>query len=393
MADLYKTDRNRILQEFFRLTSFDAESFHERKIAEYVKEKLKALGLRVEEDQAGDKLAALHPDSNGTASNIYAYLKGTKPGDPILFSSHFDTVSPGKGKKAILLEDGTITSDGTTVLGADDISGLVSILEALTVIHENEVVHPDIEILITVAEEPYCEGSRFVEFERLKAKQGYVLDLDGPVGRVATAAPSILSLKIGIEGRASHAGFAPELGVNALSIAADALSKIQVGRVQSDLTVNFGTIRGGSGRNIVPQNVEIEGEIRSLNHEKALQTAQEIREVFEQAAESLGGKIAFSVNEHIRSYSVSHESEVVKRFCTVVEERMPERRPELLTTYGGSDANRLNENGIETIVLACGMNKCHSTEEYTTIEALEQSARLTLGLMIQEASNNITKRG
>ena len=382
MADLFKTDRNRILEEFFRLTSFDAESFHERKIAEYVKEKLKALGLQVEEDRAGEKLAELHPESRDTASNIYAYLKGTKPGDPILFSSHLDTVSPGKGKKAILHEDGTITSDGTSVLGADDVSGLVSILEALTVIRENGYEHPDIEVLITVAEEPYCEGSRFVEYERLKAKQGYVLDLDGSIGRFANEAPSILSLKIGIEGRASHAGFAPELGINALSIAADALSQVSVGRVQSDLTVNFGTIRGGSGRNIVPEAVEIEGEIRSPDHSKALKTSQEIRAIFEQAARRLGGKITWSVTEHIRSYAVSPKREVVKRFLAVAQERMRCIKPERITTYGGSDANRLNEHGIETIVLACAMNKCHSTEEYTVLNELEKSAQLTLGLMI-----------
>lgn len=382
MANSFKTDRNRILEEFSRLISFDAESFHEKKIAEYVKEKLRDLGLRVEEDRAGEKLAGLHPESRDTASNIYAYLKGTKPGAPILFSSHLDTVRPGNGKKVVLHEDGTITSDGTTVLGADDVSGLVSILEALAVIREEALDHPDIEILITVAEEPYCEGSRFIEYERLKAKQGYVLDLDGPVGRAATAAPSILSLKIGIEGRASHAGFAPELGINALSIAAEALSQVSVGRVDSDLTVNFGTIHGGSGRNIVPETVEIEGEIRSLDHAKAFKTAQEIQAVFEQAAQNKGGKITWSVTEHIRSYEVLPESEVVTRFLTVARE--PERciKPERITTYGGSDANRLNEHGIETIVLACAMNKCHSTEEYTVLHELEKSAQLTLGLMI-----------
>ncbi|MBR5348691.1 MAG: M20/M25/M40 family metallo-hydrolase [Lachnospiraceae bacterium] len=391
MADSNITDRNRILEEFFRLTSFDAESFHERMIAEYVKEKLRSLGLRVEEDRAAERLAALHPGSSETASNIYAFLKGTKPGEPILFSSHLDTVSPGIGKKAILHEDGTITSDGMSVLGADDVSGLVSILEALTVIRETGAEHPDIEILITVAEEPYCEGSRFIEYKRLKAKSGYVLDLDGPVARAAVAAPSIISLKIGIEGRASHAGFAPELGVNALSIATDALSKIRVGRVGSDLTLNFGTIHGGSGRNIVPQTVEIEGEIRSRDHEKALKTAQETRKEFERAAESMGGKISFSVTEHIRGYAVSPESDVVRRFRAVAKEQMPKQKPEWITTYGGSDANRLNEHGIETIVLACGMERCHSTEEFTTIMALEQSARLTLGLMLYDATDYQTK--
>ncbi len=383
MSDQIKVDRDRIQKEFFKLTTFDAESFHEKEIAAYVKEKLKSLGLQVQEDSAGEKIAKEHPESKETASNIYAYLKGTKPGKPILFSSHLDTVKPGIGKKAILHEDGIITSDGTTVLGADDVSGLTSILEALTVIQEKNLEHPDLEILITVAEEPYCEGSRFVEYERLKAKEGYVLDLDGAVGRAANAAPSILSTKIEIDGKAAHAGFAPEQGINALSIAADALSHIRTGRVYNDLTVNFGTIHGGTGRNIVPEHLEINGEIRGLEHEKALCEAELIKEVFEKAAKKYGGKITFTVTEHIHSYHVSKDKPVVKRFLKVAGERMRCSKPECITTYGGSDANRLNEHGIETIVLSCAMEKSHSTEEYAALYELERSAQLTLGLMTE----------
>ena len=384
MPKQVRVDRDRIREEFLRLISFDAESFHEKKIAAYVKGRLEELGLRVEEDDAGEMISKDHQESNETASNLYAFLKGNRPGKPILFSSHLDTVKPGVGKKAILHEDGRITSDGTTVLGADDASGLTSILEALTVIRENDLEHPDIEVLITVAEEPFCEGSRFIQYEKLKAKEGYVLDLDGAVGRAANAAPSILSLKIGIEGKASHAGFAPEHGINALSIAADALSNIRTGRVYSNLTVNFGTIHGGSGINVVPAHVEIGGEIRSLEHEKALCEAELIREIFEKSARKHGGSIQFTVTEHIHSYYVAEEKSVVQRFLKVAGERMRCSKPECITTYGGSDANRLNENGIETIVLACAMEKCHGTEEYTVLHELEKAAELTLGLMTSE---------
>ena len=61
MAEQAKVNRDRILKEFLRLTAFDAESFHERKIAEYVKERLRSLGLVVEEDHAREKIAKEHP--------------------------------------------------------------------------------------------------------------------------------------------------------------------------------------------------------------------------------------------------------------------------------------------------------------------------------------------
>lgn len=379
--DSFTVNSNRIAEEFSRLVSFDTESFHEKEIAAYLKNRLTELGLTVAEDNAGEVLQTKNPEYAKTASNLYAYLKGDTGGDPVLFSSHMDTVSPGNGKKAIVQEDGRITSDGNTVLGADDAAGLTSILEALTVIKEQKLSHPDIEVLFTVAEEPYCEGSKYVEYDRLKAKQGYVLDLTGPVGRAAHAAPSILSLAVTVKGKAAHAGFAPEEGINALTIAAEALTEIRTGRVGEDLTVNFGVIKGGAGRNIVPAQIEIEGEIRSLDHEKALREAERMRKTFAEAASRYGGSAEVKVTEHIRAYNVSNESPVVSRFVKAVRESGRCSEPECVATYGGSDANRLNEHGIETIVLACAMENCHSTEEYTTIEELSRSAELTLRLM------------
>ena len=384
MADRVSVNKDRILAEFFKLTSFDAPSYQEEGIAKYLKEKLKSLGLSVEEDDTKSKLLEEDASRTKTASNLYAYLKGT--GDPILFSSPMDTVNPGIGKKAILHDDGRITSAGNTVLGADDVSGLVSIIEALTVIQEKKIPHPDLEILFTVAEEPYCSGSRFIDYKKIKAKEGYVLDLTGPVGTAATAAPSILSLKIGVNGRAAHAGFNPEKGINALSIAADALANVRTGRVYENLTVNFGTISGGSGRNIVPEAIWIEGEIRCLEHEKALCEADLIREIFEKAAKKYGGAIEFGLTEHIRSYGISKRKNVVKRFLSAAKEVTTLEHPETITTYGGSDANRLNEHNVDTIVIANAMENSHGTDEYTTAAELTRSAELTLRLMTSQHS-------
>lgn len=376
-------NRDRLAAEFKRLVSFDSESFHEKEISEYLKDKLRNLGLRVEEDHAKERFLenGYLEEREGLASNIYAYLEGNAKGAPILFSSHMDTVKPGRGKKAVFSEDGTITSEGNTVLGADDVSGLVSILEALTVLKEKNLAHPDLEILFTVAEEPYCEGSRHVEYERLRAKEGYVLDLNGAVGRAAVAAPSILSLRVRVKGKSAHAGFAPERGINAMSIAADALSNIRTGRVHENLTVNFGLIHGGSGRNIVPELLEIEGEVRCLEHERAICETELIRQIFEKSAKKYGGSIEFTVTEHIHSYKVLEEKNVIQRFRQVVGEQLVQKSAEFITTYGGSDANRLNEHGIETIVVACAMENSHETTEFTTIGELERAAGLTLGLM------------
>ncbi len=372
-----KVNRERIISEFESLISIDSPSFHEAEIAKVIKDKLEALGLDVYTDAAKERLLSEDPLRKDCASNIYAYLKGS--GDPLLFSAHLDTVEPGRGKKAVIHEDGRITSAGDTVLGADDVSGIVSILEALRLVRESGVLHRDIEVLFTVAEEPFGSGSRFVEYEKFRAKEGYVLDLTGPVGTAAVAAPSIITIGIKIKGRAAHAGFNPELGINALSIAAAALSHIKTGRVKKDLTVNFGTIKGGSGINIVPEEIQIEGEIRSLDHAAALKEAEKVRSSFEKAAGEHGGTVEVTVTENIRAYRVSKNSKAVKRFLKTAKEAG--LTTQCIDTYGGSDANRFNENGLRTIVLACGMQNCHSTGEYSTTEDIIRSAELTFRLM------------
>ena len=372
-------DPRRLLAEFEKLVSFDAESFHEAAIKEYLKEKLSALGLTVSEDDAAEKLGS---GADG-AGNLLGRLKGKEEGAPLLFCAHMDTVAPGRGKRAVVREDGKVTSDGTTVLGADDAAGLAAILEALAVIREKGLPHPDLEILFSAAEEPYCRGTSVFDYSLLRSRTAYVLDLTGEIGTAAVRAPSILSLEITVTGKAAHAGFAPEDGINALSIAASALAALPTGHVSEDTTVNFGVISGGAGKNIVPAGVRILGEIRSLRHEAALEEAGKIRGVFEREARAFGGETCVTVTEEIRAYSIGADEYVVRRFDAALSS-LGYGDSTLTTTYGGSDNNSLAAHGIRGIVMANAMYDVHSTGEYTDVESLTRCAELTLRLMTME---------
>ena len=376
--DTKQIHEERLLAEFERLVSFDSESFHERELREYLQEKLLALGLDVEEDDAAEKLRSFGAETG----NLYGFLGGTRPGQPLLFSAHLDTVSPGIGKRAVFHDDGSIRSDGTTVLGADDAAGLAAILEALTVIQEKDLPHPDLEILFPVAEERYGRGSAVFDYSMLRAKEAYVLDLTGAIGTAALRAPSILSVDIRVQGRSSHAGFSPEAGVNALSIAAKALSELETGHVNADTTVNFGLIEGGEGRNIVPGTILIRGEIRSLRHEEALEQGRKIRACFQREAERRGGTAEALITEEIRAYAIQEDEPVVRRFQRAADEAGLTCR--LTDTFGGSDNNNFALHGIRGIVLACGMHNVHSVGEYTTREELIKTTELTLRLMTME---------
>lgn len=367
----------RLCQYFKDIVAIDAESWHERKMGEHIKAQLEKLGLIVEQDHAGEILARRSPDTEADpADNLFAYLPETAPGDPILFAAHLDTVKPGKGRQAVVHEDGTITSAGDTVLGADDGVALAEILELLTVIKEDKLPHPRLEFLIASCEEPYAQGSRLFDFSCVTAKSAYTLDLAGPIGYAAIAAPSILSFTIDIYGKSAHAGFAPEEGIHAIAIAGEAISHIKEGYKDKETTVNIGTIEGGTARNIVPDRVTITGEIRSLSDEKAESAFAEVVQAFEQAAADRGGTVRAEKDKAFSAFSVPENSAVVQRFRKACDAlNIPVH---LMTTFGGSDNNHVAEHNIPGIVLACAYEGAHTVRESTSLRGMHQTVSILL---------------
>lgn len=365
----------RITADFVELAAIDSISFRERRMADVLKQKLEKLGVSVYEDDA-DKYYG------SEAGNLYGYLEGTLPGDPILFSSHMDTVEPGIGKKVVLQEDGRITSDGTSVLGADDVTGIVAILEAIRCIQEYNIPHRDIELLFPIAEEAYVQGSSVFDYSKFRAKEAYVMDLSGAIGTASLQEPTLISFKITVQGKAAHAGFSPELGIHAIAVAADAVSRVRQGRIGEDTTVNIGKISGGVAMNIVPDQVILEGEIRSYNHENALNQMEDIRSIFEEAAKHAGASCDINSQIHLYAYQVSEKEAVVQHFLKVCDDL--HIKTELTSTFGGSDNNCFLRNGIRGIVIACGMHQVHTVNEYTDPEEMTQCASILLALMTEE---------
>ncbi len=365
-------NKERILQNFSYLVEIDSLSFGERAMADVLIKSLNELGFEVREDDAGKYYG-------GNCGNVYGYLKGTLEGEALLFSAHMDTVEPGVKKKAVLQEDGTITSDGSTILGADDLSGIVSILEAVRTIKEKGIPHRSIEVLFTIGEEVYIRGSEVFDFSSVKAKEAYVLDLSGPVGTAALSAPTLVSFTATVLGKASHAGFAPEQGINAIAIAAEAITKLRQGRIDEETTVNIGLIEGGKARNIVSDTCSLKGEVRSLVHEKAASEAERIRKILEDTATRYGASIEYNTEFGCIAYHVDQRHPVVTRFEKVCKELGYDT--EYMDTFGGSDNNNFHRNGITGIVLACGMNRVHSCKEYTHIDELVKCANIVFKLM------------
>lgn len=369
-------NKERITNLFTDLISVDSLSRGERQMADILTEKLKELGFEVTEDDAGEKIGS-------DTGNLYAFLKGTDPDKkPILFSAHMDTVVPGIGKKAVFdREARKITSGGDTILGADDVAGIVQILEGVRSIMESGIGYGDIEVLFTVAEEVYGLGATAFDYSKIKSSAAYVIDMSGGIGRAAVAAPSIITFEFTVTGRPAHAGFDPGAGINAIAIVSDIIAETPQGVIGDGLTLNIGTITGGSVSNIVSETCRCTGEVRGNDHGAACKALEELHDRIDRKVSEAGAKYSWNSQIMIKAYRTSETEEVCVRFTEACRQMGIE--PEFVSTRGGSDNNVFAQYGLPGIVVGCGMRNTHSTSEYIYLDDLYNGAELVERIIMQ----------
>ncbi len=379
MTERFDIDREALLRRFCALVAVDNESYCERQMADAVIGQLAELGVEVKEDGAAERIG-------GNAGNLYAYLPGRgtlADAEPIAFCAHLDSVTPAKGKRVVVDADGAVRSAGDTVLGADDLSAVAALLQMADTLQQTKVPCRPIELLFTVCEEPYTQGSRAWREDELplRSTKIFVPDLTGKVGTAVIAAPTIVALHIVVTGRAAHAGFAPEAGIHAISVAANALSRLTLGHVDRETTVGIGTICGGTVPNAVPERCELRGELRGYDDARVWEELENIKTVFSEEAAVQGAAVRMDTEERTHAYTTDPTSPIVAMFRAACERS---GLPCVLTrTFGGSDANTFAARGYHTLVIANAMKDIHSVQESTDLEEMTRLCRLLTELTIQ----------
>jgi len=362
---------NDVIQYFLELIAIDSESGDERAMMDRLREDLEKLGARVEEDGASK-------NTDGNAGNLHALIPGKIDKKPILFCAHADTVRPGKGIKAIR-ENGRIHTDGTTVLGGDDKSGIAEIVQGIREVVESGQDHAPIEILITVAEEIGLLGAKYFDKSKLTSAFGYAFD-SHRVGDLDVGAPAQNSIKIDIFGKEAHAGVEPEKGLNAIRVASEAISAMPLGRIDFETTCNIGIIGGGTATNIVPNRVLIKGEARSHNAVKLEQVSADMRQAVESVVQRHeGSSFKWIMNQEYAAFRIDENEEPVRLALEALKNL--DIRAEVTVGGGGSDANIINASGLPMIICGTGMNKVHTVEEDIEEEELRRGAAFVTQLI------------
>ena len=180
-------------------------------------------------------------------------------------------------------------------------------------------------------------------------------------------------------GKASHSGISPEKGINAISVAANAISLLPLGRIDSETTMNVGLLKGGSAVNVIPELVEIEGEVRSFNSSKAEKYFDKLIKTFQNEARKVNAKIEYEFFWDFKPYSIQQDTVVYKEIVNAIKN--VGLKPIAKISLGGSDANSFNEKGIESVNIGIGAQNPHSNEEFVMLEDLNKSAEIAFELI------------
>ena len=342
------------------IISLPSTSGHEELVRAYLQQRLNSYGLATQIDGTG---------------NLIGRLEGE--GQPLLLNAHMDRVPPGLGHHPILRE-GRLYSDGQTNLGADDAAGLVIILEVVRRILEQRIAHPPLVIVFTVQEEAGLCGAGGFESSDWNVRDGIVFDNAFEAGVVVNQGAAYEAFDIILKGRTGHPGKDLSKTVNALDLFR--VAQYPLGSLANDQTrINIGKISGGSARNAVPEQLVLEGEIRSFEGAAKIEAyRQDLRQAFEQAAQQLGGVAEIRFNTHSTGYTLSLEEPLLKTYQHVLEARGA--RIEMQPTFIGSDTSGFRPE-VRAFTLSTGVVNEHSFDEYVALAPLEQIVIDTLQIL------------
>ncbi len=356
----------RITQTLIALSAIPSVSGHEERVREYIQSRLEPLLPAATSDAAGNVIARV-PASNAARD----------AGRPLMLCAHMDRVPPGLAH-APVLDNGILYSDGTTNLGADDSAGIALILHIVEELRARATPHPPLLLLFTVGEETGLLGATEFDPTQWGVREGIVFDNAGEAGQVVTRAATYIAFDVRLHGTGGHPG--KELAGTASAIEMFHNARYHSGELDHGVSrISVGRIDGGTARNAIAADVNVQGEVRTLlEGEARAELLSGIEESFRQAAEELGGSAEVAFDIHCDGYRVNPREPLLRQWAAACRRRG--QRLRTTTSFIGSDASALRRHSRVFTVSTGAMDE-HTTREWIAVGPLAEIAETSLMLL------------
>ncbi len=398
------------VDRFLKYVKYDTQSNEESttfpsdpkqvELSKALVEELKQIGLKdAEMDQYGYVMATLpsnttknvptigfisHVDTSPavTGTNVNPVIHKNYQGGDIVFPKDKTKVIDAEGNPELkdMIGMDIITTDGTTLLGADDKAGIAEIIDAMNyLIQHPEIKHGTIRVCFTPDEE-VGRGTEQFDVKKYGAKYAYTID-GSTRGEVETETFSADALVVKFNGKNVHPGYAKGKMVNAVKIAARFLEMLPKDTLSPETTekregyVHPTQINGSETQTV------IKFIIRDFFADKLKEFEELVKSLCEKAvAQFPGSTYEFEVTEQYRNMKyILDKHPQVEEYAVEALNRLG-IKPINSSIRGGTDGSRLSYMGLPTPNLFAGGHNFHAYTEYVAIQDMEAAVKLIVTL-------------
>ena len=399
-----------IKERFLNYVSFDTQSVEnsqtvpstskQLKLGKYLVEELQSLGIEnAKIDEYGVVYGTI-PSNNNHQGDVIGFIAhmDTSP-DASGKDIHPQIIKNYQGQKITLNEDkklyldpeqypqllhlihhDLITTDGTTLLGADDKAGIAIIMQMVEYLHTHpEFKHNDIQIAFTPDEEIGC-GSNHFDVKYFNADYAYTID-GGDIHIVEYENFNAFSAKVNIHGRSIHPGSAKNKMVNSTRVAYefDSLLPVHMRPESTEGYEGFNHLHAIQGP---CEETTMDYIIRNHDLQQAKKQCQEFIDI----AEFLNKKYGYQIIDLTITESYLNMKEALKDHMFIVEQALAAIKENGLDAYcspirGGTDGARLTFMGLPCPNLGTGGFNYHGPYEYCSLTMMEKQVEILLHIL------------
>jgi len=319
------------------------------------------------------------PDYTGTnvKPQFYPNYNGedivlNKEENIVLSPSYFDDLLLYKGQTLI-------TTDGNTLLGADDKAGITEIVSAMEyLIKHPEIKHGKIRIGFTPDEE-VGKGAHMFDVEKFGAEWAYTMD-GSQVGELEYENFNAAGAKVTINGKIVHPGYAKGKMINSMTIASDFIKCLPSNEVPEQ-TIGY---EGFFHLHTLKGEVE-KTELHYIIRDHDMELFQGRKQQFQQAVDDLNKKLGSDLVEvEIKDqyFNMREKIEPVMHIVDIAEQAMKELniKPLIKAIRGGTDGSQLSYKGLPCPNIFAGGHNFHGRYEYVAAESLQLATDVVVNI-------------